>query len=359
VSLGQKSQRMLTVKETSDAHLFELSTELHVIAPTVFPKPTDKIIGRPGVKPMIQPVMGRHRSHCDAVFAYAEGYRLPVYMMFLETLKATGFTGDVVLEIAEKAMVHEQVAEYLQTLALVDGAEDDGAMHVVIYQHPLECDLKNGKTSRNVMPRSGEIEAFQKCRLNHVYGWDDGEMAVDPRSGRVVATLRYEWYWIWSLQYQPNSWLLLLDSRDSFFQTNPFEDLPRYLDAEAMTEGLLYFFGENAEATRLGISTKNRQWISRGYGDRTIEAIKDKSTICSGSTMGERIAIETYLRAMVNEHDEANVRMTGKVHVVLAPGYTSHHLIRRIRPRLSQLLVLQREITALFDDSTYRRLGAR
>lgn len=27
--------------------------------------------------------------------------------------------------------------------------------------------------------------------------------------------------------------------------------------------------------------------------------------------MGEQVAVETYLRAMVNEHDECEVRMTG------------------------------------------------
>jgi hypothetical protein len=325
VLLGQVShgrRKALTVKDTSDAHLFEPSDAIRVSAPTVFPKPTDKITvsdqqQRIGVvKPMIRPVIGRHRSHCDAVLAYAEGYNLPVYMMFLETLRATGFTGDVVLAIAEQSIVRDQVIPYLTTLALSssDGAgtdDDDGAMHVVVYQLNLDCDPTDGGVGRHVLPRSGDTDPFQMCKLNHVYGWEDGTMAPDPRSGRVVATLRYEWYWIWSLQYQPNSWLLLLDTRDSFFQSNPFADLPRIVDTEGMTEGLLYFFGENASATRLGISTKNRRWISVGYGERTMEAIKDKPTICSGSTMGERIAIETYLRAMVNEHDEANVRMTG------------------------------------------------
>jgi hypothetical protein len=323
VLLGQESSsRTFTVKETSDAHLFEPSAAIRVSAPTVFPKPTDKIRTsdhhhRPDeeVKPMIRPVLGRHRAHCDAILAYAEGYPLPVYMMFLETLRTTGFTGDVVLAIADASIVRDQVIPYLTTLALsTDHDNDDGQMHVVVYQLVMDCDPMDGKVGRNVLPRSGDTDAFQMCRLNHVYGWDDGTMAPDPRSGRVVATLRYEWYWIWSLQYQPNSWLLLLDSRDSFFQSNPFDDLPRtVVDPEegGMTEGLLYLFGENASATRLGISTKNRRWISVGYGERTMEAIQEKPTICSGSTMGERIAIETYLRAMVNEHDEANVRMTG------------------------------------------------
>lgn len=98
---------------------------------------------------------------------------------------------------------------------------------------------------------------------------------------------------------------MLIDARDSFFQTNPFANVPRNQN------GLLYFFGENTEATRIGKSTKNRNWILRSYGNTVLEAMAEKPTICSGSTMGEQIAIETYLRALVNEWDETDIKMTG------------------------------------------------
>jgi len=141
--------------------------------------------------------------------------------------------------------------------------------------------------------------------MGHVAG-----TAQDPREGRVVATLRYEWYWIWCQRYNRHSWIMLIDARDSFFQSNPFANLPRETDTNR-PDGLLFLYGENADATRLGKSTKNRKWILNGYGEATLEALKDKPTICSGSTMGENIAIETYLRAMVNEHDECKIKMTG------------------------------------------------
>lgn len=98
------------------------------------------------------------------------------------------------------------------------------------------------------------------------------ETAQDPRAHRVVATLRYEWYWIWSLQYNPNVWILLIDARDSFFQSDPFANLPRQ-KGQGMKDGLLYFFGENHEATRLGRSTKNRNWIRNGYGEEVLKSL--------------------------------------------------------------------------------------
>jgi hypothetical protein len=162
---------------------------------------------------------------------------------------------------------------------------------------------------------------FQMCQLTNVYGWKDelGKVirtARDPRPGRVVATLRYEWYWIWSLQYNAHSWLMLIDARDTYFQTNPFVKLPRRQHNSAnsaitVDSGLLYMFGENTNATRLGKSKKNRNWISRGYGPEVMDALQDKPTICSGSTMGEQVAVETYLRALINEHDEGQVKMAG------------------------------------------------
>lgn len=42
-----------------------------------------------------------------------------------------------------------------------------------------------------------------------------------------------------------------------------------------------------------------------------MNALKDKPTICSGSTMGEQVAIETYLRAMVGESDSTGVVLMG------------------------------------------------
>jgi hypothetical protein len=298
------------VKEHDEhvAELFEPSATIAVNGPSHFPKPTRKIDDNATV--IVEPTFGTHRPDSDAIMAYAEGYQLSSYMMFMETLAATGYAGDVVLAIADESYIRADVADYLRTYADQD---DPNKPNVVVYQSPLDCDGKPDN-SRTVTKR-GDTNPFQMCRLSHVYGWKDemGQVtatAHDPREGRVVATLRYEWYWIWSGAYNAHSWLMLLDARDSFFQSNPFANVPRETNLNRKN-GLLYLFGENAEATRLGKSTKNLKWLRNGYGSATLEALADKPTICSGSTMGEQIAIETYLRAMVNEHDECNIRMAG------------------------------------------------
>ena len=285
------------------ASMFHPAESIFCLGPTVFPKPTHAFAEKndDDVVPIVRPILGTHRPHVDAVFAYAEGYVVGHYILFVESLRATGFDGDVVLAIADEPQ--EDVVEYLR-----------GQDHVVVYKASLACFDEDRMTPAPRKIKNKAHDIFQMCRLRGVYGkksdGGDGETTLleDPRAGRVVATLRYEWYWIWSLQYNADSWFLLLDARDSLFQQNPFPStlLPRSAD-----EGILYFFGENAQATRLGRSTKNANWLRNAYGNHVLQALRDKPTLCSGSTMGNQRAIETYLRAMVNEWDETDIAMTG------------------------------------------------
>jgi hypothetical protein len=65
------------------------------------------------------------------------------------------------------------------------------------------------------------------------------------------------------------------------------------------------------DATRIGLSLKNRKWLEHAYGETVVSALENKPTICSGSTMGEMVALEAYLRAMVAEADETGTKLMG------------------------------------------------
>lgn len=274
--------------EHKGASMFEPVEEIARLGPSRFPKPTH-LYHDDSVVPAVHPILGEHRPHVHAVFAYAEGYVLDHYILFLQTLRETGFDGDVVLAISDDPP--DNVVEYLVAQT-----------HVVVYKASLDC-FDEDRITR--APRHSKNQVFQMCQLKNVYA-NSTATQLDARAGRVVATLRYEWYWIWSLQYHPQQWILLLDARDSIFQRNPFpETLP------VTDQSLLYFFGENKEATRLGKSKKNANWLRNAYGTAVLDALKNKPTLCSGSTMGNQRAIETYLRAMVNEWDETDISMAG------------------------------------------------
>merc|ERR1712232_240626 len=133
----------------------------------------------------------------------------------------------------------------------------------------------------------------------------------DPRGARTLQNLRYEIYWAMVATYNPQSWILLVDARDTIFQANPFEFVPRMTDSSG-NSGLLYFFGESIEATNIGKSFQyNYRWIRNAYGDEVAKAVREKPIICYGATMGEKIAIDQYLRAMVAEADETGTVIMG------------------------------------------------
>ena len=194
----------------------------------VFPSPAKE-----GTHPIIKPTFGEHRSHVDAVFALAEGYDLKMYLLFIESLKDTGFTGDLVLSVSAVGALKSGVEEYLRSNHKQEG--EDG-INVVVYTVTWTCYEGDGVTVAN-----GAAEGVRKCALVDMFGGADGTAIPDPREPRPVATARYELYWAWSLHYDKHSWLMLIDSRDAHFQLNPFSTLERESDS-TRSDGLLYFF---------------------------------------------------------------------------------------------------------------------
>lgn len=249
---------------------------------------------------ILEPTFGKHRPDEDAIFAFAEGYDIKIYLAFIESLKATGFTGDVVLSVSSLDKLKPGVEKYLRAQP-----------NLVVYTVDWKCYTGSGKLA------SGPKEGMRMCQFSGMYGTSDADSpdakpqpADDPREARPVATARYELYWAWSLAYHANSWLMLIDSRDAVFQTDPFKGLPREDDEQAES-GQLYFFEENAEATTIGQSQFNSRWLKTAYGVDNVSPFFDKPVVCSGSTMGEQVAIEAYLRAMVVQFDETHCKVKG------------------------------------------------
>ena len=249
---------------------------------------------------MLEPTFGKHRPDEDAVFAFAEGYDIKIYLAFMESLKATGFAGDVVLSVSSLDKLKPGVEKYLRAQP-----------NLVVYTVDWKCYTGSGKLA------SGPKEGMRMCQFSGMYGTSDADSpdakprpAEDPREARPVATARYELYWAWSLAYHASSWLMLIDSRDAVFQTDPFKGLPREEEEQA-EDGQLYFFEENAEATTIGQSQFNSRWLKTAYGVENVTPFFDKPVVCSGSTMGEQVAIEAYLRAMVVQFDETRCKVKG------------------------------------------------
>lgn len=288
-------RRRLTSEKTASSAVHLLTpSSFTVVGPSVFPKPSAYGQDNDDVQPYLKPSFGAHRQEADAVFVFAAEYGLNTYICFVESLRKTGFTGDIVFAVSTLDLKDVYTREYL--------SEPNNG--IVTYELTLKC--FNAEMEEVNSAKGG----MRVCNLDELWAGTDQKPLMDPRPARTIATTRYELYWIWSLNYDPHSWIMLLDARDAYFQSNPFVNVPREKE-KSRTDGVLHFFGENADATRIGKSPKNRKWLETAYGDVVVAALEDKPTICSGSTMGEQVALETYLRAMVAESDETGTKLMG------------------------------------------------
>lgn len=248
---------------------------------------------------LLKPAFGTHRPSSNAILVFAEGYDLSIYLSFVESLANTGYSGDVVFSISNESKLKPGVKEYL--LSKTKNSQSDKGVNIIAYEVEWTCFKKSGESAR------GSGEGINNCKMTNVFGDAAGNPIDDPREPRPVATARYELYWIWSLQYSKESWLMLLDVRDVWFQLDPFEQV----NTRGKVSGELHLFGENAEAVRIGTSAYNKKWLIDAYGRKTVSKYFEEPVICSGSTMGNQDAIETYLRAMVAQFDATSCKMKG------------------------------------------------
>jgi hypothetical protein len=79
--------------------------------------------------------------------------------------------------------------------------------------------------------------------------------------------------------------VLLTDTRDVVFQSDPFQALP---------EGSLFAFLEDRRRS-IGSCEANAGWIRAAFGEPTLSELADRSIICSGVTLGTGAGIRDYL----------------------------------------------------------------
>mmetsp|Transcript_22978 Transcript_22978/g.52621 ORF Transcript_22978/g.52621 Transcript_22978/m.52621 type:complete len:663 (-) Transcript_22978:424-2412(-) len=245
----------------------------------------------------LKPSLGLHTSSADALFSMAEGYTAKEYHRFIETARRSGFEGDIVFSVSTSDKLGKTTAEYLESAAAEGG--------VVVYHVPWKCSKRSGEEA------SSALGGMALCSVDGLFGSKKyGEALQDIRTGRPVATARYELYWAWSQAYKPSSRIMLVDFRDTFFQEDPFRDMPKKSKND-IKEGAIHLYLENFEAVGLSRSTYNKGWITQAYGKAIMEEIGDPPVICSGSTAGDNVAINTYLRAMVVEYDKTQCKAKG------------------------------------------------
>lgn len=250
--LPLNNSEFLRAMDQDHLPMFKLSGYT-VLGTSSFPKPSamaeriplnESISTASLIVPYLKPVHGAHRATADAVFLFAAEYPLSSYILFIGSLRQTGYDGDIVIAISKLDWNEKEVRAYL--------SHDP---HVIVYAIHFSC------FNAEWEPVTSVKGGMRVCQCHHLYGRQqvvEGDTSSikqrktivvplpDPREPRTIATTRYELYWIWVQAYNPSVWMLLIDARDSWFQTNPFDDLPRQVEGKgrkAVTSGQLYLFG--------------------------------------------------------------------------------------------------------------------
>jgi len=180
----------------------------------------------------------------------------------------------------------------------------------------------------------------------------DGETTkntVRAKCSRGLRDLKLEWgryemarRWLYHCS-TCTGWAMVLDTRDVFFQSNPFSTLPIILgssNSNTTTKHDLLFVEEIASytntipeqshrATNIGQSHRYIYHTEPCYGKESVRANKllDRPMLCSGTVLGTRAGMHRFLSVLVNEFYANNKKPNQKCH---SPGttdqWTMNHL---------------------------------
>ena len=223
---GRPRRRLQSASVNNNIPLL-VKSDFTVLGPSVFPKPS--AMAGVDALPYLKPTYGQHRPNQDAVLVFAAEYGFNTYVCFVESLRRTGFQGDIVFAVSKLDLNQRNVPQFFETTP-----------GLVVYVLELSC--FNAEMEATDSSKGG----MRVCQLHHLYAHGQtGQALPDPREARTIATTRYELYWLWALHYQPHQWIMLLDARDSYFQSNPFANVPRQQpnNNNNITSGILHFFG--------------------------------------------------------------------------------------------------------------------
>jgi hypothetical protein len=221
------------------------------------------------------PLYGAQHSGGDAVFALACNYPKNFYERFVGSLRKSKFEGDVVLAVSPPAKMKPGVEKYIQQT------------RVIPYAFEVDC------------------MGVDNCKLK-----DDFLGYPDPRPYRTFANIRYALYEYWLVHYSDQSYILILDFRDTFFQVNPFQAYG-VVAQRPRNHYELQLYAENYKVKNIGKCPFNSLWIARCFGKPALEDIKEKAVICSGSTLGSFTAIDFYITTMLNSMDRVKCWLKG------------------------------------------------
>jgi len=233
---------------------------------------------------ILEPTMGKHRRHMDAVFSIAEGVELKALALFVITLRESHFIGDIVFSAPSRENMLPGVYDFLNY---------HSGLGLVVYEDVIEFE-QYGKEYMST--------DSAKVYLKGLYGDNITKKSFeDPRHNRHIGVARFELYWLWSTRYDPNSKILLIDTKNTYFQNDGTNGMGSGMGCLTNQKGNLHLYEGNKAISIL--NNKNQTMIPAAYSTEVLQIITSYPVLIPSSTHGNQLAIEAYLRAMVKQFD--------------------------------------------------------
>lgn len=206
---------------------------------------------------------------------------------FFSSLKNIGFAGDVVI------LVSDQIdPESKKTLI------EQGIVLIYVKEKALQF------TKKYANSRLWKIHyLFHKFLFTMLNSGTNriGRLGRYVKRFHLISGSRYCFYYDYlQANREKYHYVLLTDVRDVIFQSDPFIGLNQ-------TE-LLNFY---EEGTTIGKSFYTSYWIKHAFGTKAFDAIKEKMSICSGTTIGTVERIMHYLENMIFAQARITAGLTG------------------------------------------------
>ena len=274
--------------------------------------------GRQYLTPNVKPHLGQHRPDADAIFAMATGYEIDDHLITIGSLLDTSYQGDIVLGIQQWKNCSKQLQAFITYHA--------EHSHLIVYTIP-PC--------QKLTP---DVFGHARCFTTYAYVnpfWDNNPASktTNRLTGNDLAArhqsprkFRYEHYWMWQRNYNPSSRIWLVDFRDLVFQANPME----HSSLVNTTPTTLHLFEESELRRIIEVERFTGTMIRDFFGPGMVDRIGNQTVLCSGVTMGGKIAMEQYLLKMIWHMDNLLGNHIGKgdqahLNVLYYLGELSNH----------------------------------
>lgn len=216
----------------------------------------------------------------DLILGFATRYSFEQIKVFFSSLNKTDFIGDVVL-VADPKMVIPKENKYNFNVTILNEPLFDRGILTLGFAKIMVMFVPN--LSKNILAwtlkRIKNEDTFLKWFIKTNY----------------VASSRYAFYYKFLKDKQYRN-ILLTDTRDVYFQDNPFKNF---------NYELAVF--EEAKMYKLKTDEYNSAWVKKAFGEKILDVIGDNTVCCSGTIMGSQSGIMRFLKVFLDTCMKYNV----------------------------------------------------